>query len=224
MTVPIGATCDVLGDDCGVGVLCVPALNGGGDWESGKGTCTRPNSLLVGTTFLAPTYSFYAAADYAASVCASGLGVPVANATSGYPTSVGRCVDALDATGVGQPCSKCAWSDAVAFSNLPVLGDGSTVCAPTNYSGTPACVQLPSSLYSTSKAVAFAQLVIPCLSIAKGPGGVACDLSSQSPASCWRLRCYGAIAQALDASGGLGASDVDPSWLKYVPESNVSCD
>jgi hypothetical protein len=217
-TLPIGSPCSNAGSDpCTRGAECSDALS------PSSSVCVATNSLATGASFFAPAYAFYSAATVAAEVCASGLGVPDVNITTGYAADTGRCVDALDYALVGKACDACEWSDGPTgpFSNLPVAAGGSLVCAPVNNTGVPRCLLLPSTLYRASYASTYARIVAPCLLNAKGPGGVPCTLDSSSPAACWKLRCFGALAELTLSIGGLGASYFEPSWLTYWPALQV---
>ena len=213
---PVGAPCVVGGlAVCTRFADCIPPND---DPFSITGLCTTENSLPDGYEYEASAEYFYAASELAYTLCKSGLGVPVKNDSTGYPSNVGRCVSAYNLTRAGQSCAACNY----AFSSLPLEGDGSLVCAPVNRSGVPGCMLLPSSLYSINAAKAYASILAPCKGAARGPGGVPCDLESSSVASCLALQCFGAAAQTLVAAGGFGASDIDPLWLANVPESAVS--
>jgi hypothetical protein len=214
-TLPLGAPCTTEGSDpCVRGAECTDALS------PSSSVCVASNSLPAGASFAAPAFAFYSASVVAAELCVSGLGVPDINSTTGYAADTGKCVDVLDYSRVGQTCNSCEWNDGP-FSNLPVATGGSLVCAPVNNTGVPRCVLLPSTLYRATYASTYARVVTPCLVNAKGPGGVPCSLSSSSPAACWKLRCFGAIAELTLARGGLGGSDYEPSWLTYWPALQV---
>jgi hypothetical protein len=214
-TLSLGAPCDMYLDACPRGAQCVA------DTVDGQfGVCIMSNSVPDGETFVTPAYAFYQAATTASELCASGLGVPLRNSTSGYPLATGRCVGALDLARVGEACGMCQWNDGP-FTGLPIDGDGSLVCAPVNRSGVESCVLLPSTIYSASYAATYATVVTPCLVNATGPGGVPCSMTSSSTASCSHLRCFGALAQLTLSVGGLGSSSFDRSWLSYYPELQV---
>ena len=176
----IGSACTWDGDDwskerggCVRGAVCYRPT----------GTCATAFSLPNGANFSYTPGNFFNA-GYGTNLCASGLAVPVPNATTGYTgTGVGRCVASLNLTAVGQPCgTSCNWSSAW-FSELPVPvgGDGSLVCAPVGLPGLPCAL-----VQSTYLSVGFLGVNVAyqsCIIASTGPSGVACSHQT-SPGSC----------------------------------------
>ena len=111
---PIGGTCGVTGDwkgKCyGQGVCYNNTYVSPFTQGQVNGTCVPPNSLATGTVAYAPLgdYVWFYPSYYGFQLCATGLGVPVANA-SGYPTGQFKCVAAVDVSQQGASCDRCNW-------------------------------------------------------------------------------------------------------------------
>ena len=159
-----------------------------------------------------PSGSFFDANEAGVTLCASGIAVPVPNA-SGYTGSVGQCVASIDTTGAGTPCGQsCAWASGN-YSDLPVSPSGNLVCAPVARPSLP-CVWLPSSIYDFSGYMASALGARACLNTATGPTGVACSGNGGTPpaGSCAYYRCLATVLQ-----GAQQAPPVFPLWQQYFP-------
>lgn len=111
---PLGGVCTVIGTSpgrCYGGGIC---FNGAyvDPFSSAtvNGTCVAPNTLSTGTIAYYPyaDYYWWAAGFGGSALCASGLSVPVANA-SGFPTGQFKCVASVDISLQGATCSSCNW-------------------------------------------------------------------------------------------------------------------
>ena len=115
-TIPLGGACDALStwssswsrcygnSICFNNTLLAPGFNG-----QLNGTCTARNSLPTGTVAFAPlatSSSWSYVTEMGMLLCATGLSVPVANA-SGFPTGQFRCVSAVDISQQGGACDNC---------------------------------------------------------------------------------------------------------------------
>jgi hypothetical protein len=212
---------DNLNPRCALDLLCI-AVNGT------TGTCLPPNSLSNGDTFFIPSVNSFFVAVSGIAYCASGLAVPVANASTGYPAPYGRCVAEYDLTGAGEPCNQCAWSsdsptsfNGKPITSLPIYGDGSLVCAPTtmNSSSYP-CVLLPSSIAS-ARYMNYASSYTQCHRRGRlGPTGAPCNPNlNGNDGSCIRFACFGSDLTYFSSllSGGM-LTYIDPLWARYSPD------
>ena len=59
------------------------------------------------------------AAELGMQLCASGIGVPIADPATGYPVKALKCVASADlnVSQQGQPCEACAWADFGAYGS-----------------------------------------------------------------------------------------------------------
>ncbi len=82
-----------------------------------NGTCTALNSFPTGSVIFQGSVDkiWYYSAVLGKELCVSGLGVPVANSTTGYPISAFKCVASVNETQLGQPCGSCSWNDFGSF-------------------------------------------------------------------------------------------------------------
>jgi hypothetical protein len=230
--VAAGGLCPVQssGPGCAPGLTCIPVNNS-------AGLCAPFNSLPNGATFYIPYFFsiLQIGLHYGMGYCASGLAVPVANASTGYPAPYGRCVAAFDLTHEGEPCGQCAWKlgqggswsiNDKTISLLPVHGDGSLVCAPTtmNSSSHP-CVLLSSSIYAQPFLTGWFALA-RCQRAAVGPSGTPCSSQSSNAFSgiqtgtCSSFSCFGNVLSLYTSllSGGVYNGFIDAFWGRYSPD------
>lgn len=208
-TIAVGASCSWYGgpNPCAAGSFCYQTGSPLG--IAFQGRCTLMNSATLGTQFLlfSDATAMLEPQQVGGMFCASGYGVPVVNATTGYPTAAGMCVQSPDLSRVGQPCGSCAQSESGTF---PLGPGGAVMCAPMNASGS--CIYVPVSPVSPSQWPALAELNQCAV---RSNCTNAFD-SSASPrirtGTCLFYTCYSSVVAYLAT-----AHQVSPAWSQAVP-------
>ena len=179
--------------------------------------CTALNSVPSGLELFVSndtaSATFYSASAAAGRLCMSGLGVAVPDGVLGYPSTRVRCVDEVDLSEAGRPCSFCQWA-GVPGSALPLSANSALVCAPVAFNATVPCTFLPAALLSTAYLTGMVSLN-SCRSAARSPTGMPCPGGRLSVAACASVACWG---EQLALSAAVGASSVNVAWQLNFPQ------